>query len=145
VIEKGIGGDAFQPQGIHKDIQALDKFSHETETSSDHPRGKAGLHGFDLFGKVSRSCSIERIPPQLIHINIKPFRKRIVDDEKVKMEALHEGFERDLTRKDAVFISCTILDFNTCKILVRGKDPPDDPLSILVEKGFRIDLVVLED
>jgi hypothetical protein len=61
------------------------------------------------------------------------------------MKALHEGLERDLTRKDAVFISCPILDFNACKIVVRGKDPPDDPLSMLVEKGFGIDLIVFED
>jgi hypothetical protein len=61
------------------------------------------------------------------------------------MEALHEGFERDLTGKDAVFIACPILDFNACKIVVRGKNPPDDPLSMLVEKGFGIDLIVFKD
>jgi hypothetical protein len=37
------------------------------------------------------------------------------------------------------------LNLDASEIVVRGKDPPDDPLSMLVEKGFGIDLIVFED
>jgi hypothetical protein len=61
------------------------------------------------------------------------------------MKALHEGFQRDLTREDTVFVSCPKLNLDTPEIFVRGKDPPDDSLSVSIQQRFGIDLKALKD
>ncbi len=79
-----------------------------------------------------------------IDVDVKPLRKRVVDNQKIELEALHKGFQGDLTRKDAVFVRGSVFHLDTSNIFVRRKDPFDDSFSKGVSQRLRVNLKLFE-